>query len=78
MAVEDQEREFLEAVRRFAGIGYGRMLQIIQYEWSEQLPARVAMEIPAKPLPIGNRISVSELLRRKAGDPLAGEWKRFE
>ena len=37
------ERAFLEIVRRFRGIGYGRMLQIISHEWYRHDPNGAAL-----------------------------------
>lgn len=74
--LESRESEFLSVVRRFADVGYGRMLQIIKYEWSELNPSRAAMEFP-KGIP-HKYFTVKELMICKAADPLAEEWKVFE
>lgn len=34
--VTEQEKRFLDYVKVFRGIGYGRMMQIISYEWYTQ------------------------------------------
>ena len=44
MNPDDAERAFLFAVRTFAPIGYGRMMQIISHEWfrKDRMGAKLA------------------------------------
>lgn len=73
---DNSEIAFLNMVRAFSEIGYGRMLQIIKYEWSERNPPRAAMEFP-KGIP-HKYFTVKELMTCKAADPLAEEWEVFK
>jgi len=66
---DPKEEEFLNAVRSLKEIGFGRMIQIITYEWSETHPYRARMESQAKTL--------DDFFQWKKGDPLAHCWKRF-
>lgn len=69
------EEDFLEAVRKFADIGYGRMIQIVKYEWSETQPSRAAMEFP-RGVP-KKYLTVDEMMEMKASDPLAEHWNNW-
>ena len=62
----DDEKRFLDAVRELAHIGYGRMAQIVAYEWGERHPERAAMEL---------RLTPKQFRIAKAADPLAQFWK---
>lgn len=71
--MNDEER-FLEIVRRFKHIGYGRMGQIVNYEWSESQPDRAAMEFA---LDREAEIPTEAMFNSKRDDPLSHMWKRF-
>ena len=66
---------FLECVRQFKHIGYGNMIQLIAYEWSETAPERAVMELaPKDPHPE----LIEAMFNDKARHPLAAMWSRFE
>jgi hypothetical protein len=71
--MSDEER-FLEYVRGNRHIGYGRMLQIIGYEWSESQPDRAAMEFTLAE----GEPPTDMVLTAKQTDPLAHMWSRFK
>lgn len=68
-----EEEEFLNQVRRLAEIGYGRMIQIIAYEWGEKHPKRAVYELALE----RTAMRLDEFFAAKASDPLARQWKRF-
>lgn len=70
---DPKEEEFLNQVRRLKEIGFGRMIQIIAYEWSEKHPKRAVYELA----PERTAIRLDEFFAAKASDPLAHQWKRF-
>ncbi len=75
---DPNEQRFLEMVREFAEIGYGRMLQIIKYEWSETHPERAAMEFPKGVPGKCQYFTVRQMLIAKEADPLAENWTRLK
>ena len=66
--------EFLECVRRYQHIGYGHMIQIIAYEWSEIDPDRAVMELAPKDL---HPELIEGLFNSKAAHPLAPMWQNY-
>lgn len=66
---DPKEEEFLQQVRRLAEIGYGRMMQIIAYEWSEKHPERAMIK--------AGHARLDDFFDAKRCDPLAQHWRRF-
>jgi len=68
----DRERAFLEIVRAFADIGYGRMMQLVSHEWwrYDKNGALVASSAFALLSP-GDRLRYENLA---SFDPAFGDW----
>jgi len=63
-AYHPKEIEFLEAIREMKyDVGYGRMLQIILYEWSQSHPAMTYRTVGDK--------NEKKFLAAKRHDPIA-------